>query len=198
MGVVLAVKKAEVICMASDSMTICAGGRKQSADHVVNHTKVVQVGSSFIGTSDHPAFPLILERFCSEKTLPIPLDTREEIFSMLLNFHKALKDDFFLCSVEDESDPFESSQFKAIFINPYGIFTSYELRSITEFSRFNAIGSGAEYALGAMQSTYDRLETAREIAETALKVAVEFDDSCGLPGLFYEVLTSKLKLSFEM
>ncbi len=187
MGVVLAVKKCGVICMASDSMTICAGSRKQTADHIVNHTKVVQFGSCYIGTADHPAFPLILESFFSDRDPLKLLETRGQIFSTLLDLHKALKDSFFLCPVEDESDPFESSRFKAIFINPNGIFTSYELRSVQQFSRFNAIGSGAEYALGAMQSTYDRLETAKEIAETALKAAVEFDDSSGLPALFYEV-----------
>jgi hypothetical protein len=48
MGIVLAVKKKEIICIASDTMTISGGSRKQTAEHVSNSEKIMKWESSYI------------------------------------------------------------------------------------------------------------------------------------------------------
>lgn len=187
MGIVLAVKKKGIICIASDTMTITGGSRKQTAEHVSNSEKIMRWGSSYIGVAVHPVWPLVLNSyFKSEKQKP-SLKSKEEIFGELLRLHKVLKEKYYLMPYDDEEDSFESSRFESLIVNSYGIFKTYELRSVQQFIAFAAIGSGAQYALGALHALYNRLDSAEEIAKTALNAAVEFDDSSGLPGNFYTV-----------
>lgn len=188
MGIILAVKKKDIICIASDSMTISGGSRKQTGDHITNADKIVKYGDSFIGITSHPVWPLVLKSYLNQSNKQSPsLGSSEEIFNELLRMHQALKDKYYLVPEENEDDAFESSRFESLIINPNGIFKTYELRSVQHFMHFAAIGSGASYAFGAMHALYDRLESAEEIAKTALNAVVEFDDSSGLPGFFYKV-----------
>ncbi len=60
-------------------------------------------------------------------------------------------------------------------------------RSVDEIKRFWAIGSGQEYALGAMHAIYDDCDDVREIANAGLNAAIEFDDACGNPIDMYTV-----------
>ncbi len=187
MGIVLAVKKKGVICIASDSMTISSGNRKQTADHVVNSEKIIKWGTSYLGVTDHPAWPLVLTNYIKQLKQSPSLKSREEIFDELLKMHQVLKDKYYLVTENDEDDEFESSRFESLIINSHGIFKTYDLRSIQQFVYYAAIGSGASYALGALHALYDHLDSAEEIAKAALNVVVEFDDSSGLPGTFYSV-----------
>ncbi len=186
MGVILAIKKKNHICIAADSLTISGGSRKQTADHVINPEKILKWGSSYIGIAGHPSWTGVLKSyFAHTKRKPL-LHTREEIFEEWLHMHQILKDNYYLVP-NREDDPFESSQFESIIINSKGIFKTYELRSIQQFTQFNAIGSGTNYALGALYALYDRLNSAEEIAKAALDAVVEFDDSSALPATFYTV-----------
>ena len=56
----------------------------------------------------------------------------------------ALKDDYFLIPKEDERDPYESLQMETLVASPAGIFGVYPLRSVQEYTRYYAFGSGAE------------------------------------------------------
>ncbi|MCH9626290.1 MAG: hypothetical protein S4CHLAM123_14860 [Chlamydiales bacterium] len=187
MGIILAVKKNDIVCIAADSMTISGGQRKQTADHVVNHEKIVKWGDSYLGVSDHPVWPLVLRSYIKQLKQFSSLKSREEIFDELLKMHQVLKDKYYLVTEEDEDDEFESSRFESLIVNSHGIFKTYALRSIQHFIRFAAIGTGTSYALGALHALYDRLDSAEEIAKAALAAVVEFDDSSGLPGTFYTV-----------
>lgn len=187
MGIVLAVKKKGLLCIAADSMTISGGSRKQSAEYVMNSDKIIQWGTSYIGTAAHPSWTLVLKSYISQiKHKPL-LKSKEEIFEELLKMHEVLKEKYYLSPGADEDDLFESSRFESLIVNAYGIFKTYELRSVQQFVHFAAIGSGEEYALGALQALYDRVDSAEEIAKRALDAVVEFDDSSGLPGTFYTI-----------
>lgn len=189
MGIVLAIKKNNSICIASDSMYVVGGSTKLTGDQVVNSEKIIEWGSSYIGTTDHPVWPLVLKNYIGQSKQKPVLKSREEIFEELLNMHQALKDKYYLVTEDDEDDEFESSRFESLIVNSHGIFKTYELRSIQHFVHFAAIGTGTPYALGALHALYDRLDTAEEIAKVALNIAVEFDDSSGLPGIFRTVQT---------
>jgi hypothetical protein len=45
MGIVLAVRKKNTICIAFDTMTVSGGSRKQTAAHVLGPEKIVKWGS---------------------------------------------------------------------------------------------------------------------------------------------------------
>jgi len=66
--------------------------------------------------------------------------------------------------------------------NPYGIFGVSGHRTVQEFTRFYAYGSGSDYALGSMWSMYESPEIGAEtIARKSIEAASEFDDGTGLP-----------------
>jgi hypothetical protein len=44
MGIVLAVKKKDSICIASDSMYVVGGSTKVSGNHITNYEKIVEWG----------------------------------------------------------------------------------------------------------------------------------------------------------
>lgn len=187
MGIVLAVKKKNTICIAADSMTVSGGSRKQTAQHVVNCEKIIQWGASYIGVASHPTWPLVLHSYFKSVRSKPSLKSKEEIFEELLKLHQTLKDKYWLTPQREGDESFESSGFESLIVNSHGIFKTYELRSVQEFIHFAAIGSGAGYALGALHALYSRLDSAHEIAKAALEAATEFDDSSGLPGTFYTV-----------
>ena len=100
------------------------------------------------------------------------------------------KHEYFLRPEEEEDDEFESSHLATLIANPYGIFGLYSLRSVQEFIKFYARGSGADYAMGAMYTAYDTCGSPEDIALIGLQAAAEFDDGTGAP---FELHTMKLR-----
>ena len=97
------------------------------------------------------------------------------------HLHRRLKEEYYLNPSEESDDPFESSRFHCLVVNPSGIYGVYALRTVHEYGRYFAFGSGSEYALGALHALYNRLASARRIATAALDAACTFDDSSDLP-----------------
>ncbi|MEN3296227.1 MAG: hypothetical protein V7642_5480, partial [Burkholderiales bacterium] len=73
--------------------------------------------------------------------------------------------------------------------NPYGIFGVYSYREVFSFERFWGIGSGRNFALGAMYAAYDHVKSAREIAEIGVQAGAEFDKSSSGPFRIYSLTT---------
>lgn len=71
--------------------------------------------------------------------------------------------------------------------NPHGIFGVYGLRSVDKYNKYWAFGSGTDYALGALHCSYDRFDSAEEIAEAAIGAAAQFDNATGLPMTLYSI-----------
>jgi len=57
----------------------------------------------------------------------------------------------------------------------------FSLREVFEFDRFWGIGSGRNFALGAMHAGYDSTASAAEIATLGVNAGIEFDTSSGGP-----------------
>jgi ATP-dependent protease HslVU (ClpYQ) peptidase subunit len=103
------------------------------------------------------------------------------VFSTFQRLHAVLKEKYFLNPKEDDSDPYESSQITAVIANPTGIYGVYSYREVFSFEKFWGIGSGRNFALGAMYAAYDRTASARRIAEIGVRAGCEFDKSSALP-----------------
>ena len=106
--------------------------------------------------------------------------------------HRVLKEDYFLNvdAENDEDNEFESSQYEILIANAHGIFGLYALRSVQEYSKFYASGSGYHFALGAMWAAYDSVGTSEEIARLGANAGAFFDTSSGPP---VEVKTLNLR-----
>ena len=94
-----------------------------------------------------------------------------------------------VCKDEDD-DSYESSRVDALIVNRGGIFGLYSLREVDQYSRFWAVGSGAEFALGAMKVAYDLFDDAESIARAGIESGTCFDSSSSMPMTSYSLAVS--------
>ena len=116
------------------------------------------------------------------------LHSRHEVFETFLNAHHELKEKYFLNPKEEDDDPYESSQITALIANPSGIYGVYSYREVFSFDRFWAIGSGRNFALGAMYAAYGSKRTATQIAQIGVNAGAEFDKSSSGPSRVFDFL----------
>jgi ATP-dependent protease HslVU (ClpYQ) peptidase subunit len=180
MTTLVVVKKAGVAAIAADTLTKW-GAIKESARHVVNHSKLIRIGDTWLAVTGYSTFVLILQDYFSDPESPADFGSPLEIFRTWQALHGALKETYFLQDGEDKDDDLESSQMDVLIANPQGIFGVAEHRTVQAYARFAAYGSGAEIALGAMHALYDSDLDAETLARRALEAAAEFDDRTGLP-----------------
>lgn len=170
------VSKDGVACMAAELLT-SYGNRKQPGRYIASPEKIFQVGDSFVGVVGWCVHMDVLKSvFDSKLALPEFKDERE-LFEFFRKLHPLLKEEYFLNPKEDDGDPYESSHMTVFFMNRYGLFGSYSMRSIERYTRFAAVGSGSRYALGAMYAAYDTAATAVEIAQIGVNAGIEFDNA---------------------
>lgn len=179
MTTVVVVKKNNQIAIAADSL-VTFGDVRLSRAYEAND-KLLQIGNSWVGMSGSSAhFPVM--RSLLSYLDNAQLGTREQVFDTFIRVHQILKEKYFLNTKEDEDDPYESSQITALIANSTGIFGVYSYREVFSFERFWAIGSGREFALGAMHAIYNqRNMTAKKIAEIGVQAGAEFDKNSSLP-----------------
>ncbi|HEX8833461.1 MAG TPA: hypothetical protein VF719_04635, partial [Abditibacteriaceae bacterium] len=165
------------------------GATLESAEYIENHSKINKAGPNYFASTGHASFGLVLDSYFSKNKVRDSLKGPQEIFEFARTLHSTLKEDYFLNPQEDSDDPFESSRLDCLIANPHGIFGLYSLRSVQQYSKFYAFGSGYKFALGAMRAVYDSELSAESIARIGLEAAADFDDATGLP---LEIKTIKL------
>ena len=180
MSVVCAAIKAGTAAISCDTLNHF-GSIQASARHLKNAGKLHEVNGSILGVVGWNAMTTVLEHLIRHEPELFTLGSRDAIFSSLLNIHPRLKSGYFIETREDEDQPVESSQLDALLINRNGLFEIGSYKEVNEYSRFWAIGSGRQLALGAMQALYETRAGARQIVEAGVRAAAEFDDGCGLP-----------------
>jgi ATP-dependent HslUV protease subunit HslV len=187
MTTIAVVKKDGYAAIAADTMTKWGSG-KETAAYVVNHGKILKVGTTFIGVTGNATFKTILSDYFSRPRVYARFDTPLEIFKTWQKLHAALKRDYYLIAGGGEEEPLESSRFDALVVNPHGVFGVVAHRTVQEFSRFYAFGSGGDFAMGAMYAAFGQpRRSAEEIARLGIEAAAEFDDATGLPAESYVV-----------
>jgi ATP-dependent protease HslVU (ClpYQ) peptidase subunit len=180
MTTIAVVRKNGVAAIAADTLTKW-GTAKESADYVLNNEKILRVGDSWVGITGSATFKLILRDYFGDYP-DARLDTPADIFRTWNRLHRALKDRYYLLPEEDKEDALESSRMDVLIANPHGIFGVAAHRTVQEFARFYAYGSGSDYALGALYSVYDDpRRDAEALARHAIATAIEFDDGTGPP-----------------
>ncbi|HTE17182.1 MAG TPA: hypothetical protein VK689_02240 [Armatimonadota bacterium] len=189
MSTIVVVKKDGVVAIAADTLTTY-GGTKESAEYIVNSSKLLRVGETVLSTVGHASWRTVLSSYLSAQAEPPALDSVEAIFEWVRGMHGVLKEDYFLKLNGDEDDDFERTHLCSLIANPSGIFGIYTMRSVQEYRKFYAFGSGMEYALGAMHAVYDTAASAEAVARAGVEAGAAFDDGSGLP---LEVITIPLK-----
>ncbi len=197
MSTVVVVKKAGKVCIAADSLT-SFGDLKLNSVYDAAHDKILRHDENYLGIVGSAAHQLVLESvFASkkivDKKIDIDFSSRLSIFETFRALHPVLKQKYFLNAKDEDDDPYESTQIDALIANPFGIFGVHSLREVTEYKKFWAIGSGAEYALGAMFAVYDKAATAEEVAHAGVAAGAEFNNASSMPLSSYEIDLQQLK-----
>jgi ATP-dependent HslUV protease, peptidase subunit HslV len=189
MTTVVVARKGGMVAIAAD--TLVTFGDTRLAHGYEANLKLFKVGDSWIGMAGTTAhFPVLRRVLDALPADELKLHSRDQVFDTFLKLHPKLKENFFLNTKEEDSDPYESSQFTALIANHAGIFGVYSYREVFEFDRFWGIGTGRAFALGAMYAGYDRAKTAREVAELGVRAGCEFDKNSSAP---FHAHTIKLK-----
>jgi ATP-dependent HslUV protease, peptidase subunit HslV len=172
------VQKGKQVAMASDSL-VTFGDTRLSSSYEVNE-KIFKVGDSLVGLAGSTAHFPVMKKLLNG--LPdCKLGSREEVFETFLKVHAGLKEQFFLNTKEEDTDPYESSQITTLIANASGIYGVYSYREVFKFERFWGIGSGRNFALGAMTALYDQVDTAKAIARSGIEAGIEFDKNSAGP-----------------
>ena len=179
MTTLVVVRKNHAAAIAADSLTTF-GDTRLSAEFDRTYDKIVRYKGNYIGLCGSAAHQLVFESLLAKHD-DLDFSTKHAIFETFRKLHPILKEQHFLNPKEEEDDPYESTQVTALIANPNGIFGVYSMREVFEYTRFWAVGSGREFALGAMHSQYDHLKTAEAVAESGIDAGATFDKNSALP-----------------
>lgn len=185
MTTIVAVRKNGIAAIAADTLTTF-GNTRLPAHLDASHDKILHIGNSFVGVCGSAAHHLVLANLLA-KTADVQLNSKAQIFETFRRLHPILKEECFLNPKEDEEDPYESSQITALIANSNGIFGIYSMREVFEFTQYWAIGSGHEYALGALHHAYTHYDNAADIARAGVETGIALDKNSGTPITLYHV-----------
>ena len=183
MTTLVAVRKNDEIAIAADSLTTF-GDTRLPAEFDRSFDKIVQHRGTYVGLCGSAAHQLVFESVLA-KNQDFDFSTKAAIFETFSKMHPILKEQHFLNPKEEEDDPYESTQVTALIANQNGIFGVYSMREVFEYTQYWAIGSGREFALGAMYAQYARLKTAAAVARIGIEAGAMFDKNSALPMTLY-------------
>ena len=180
MTTVTVVRKGGQVAIAAD--TLVTFGETRLAHGYEANDKLFRVADSWIGAAGTTAhFPVLRKALGTLPTEELKLASRDQVFETFLKLHPKLKEQFFLNPKEEDADPYESSQYTVLIANATGLYGVYSYREVFEFDRFWAIGSGRSFALGAIFAAWERVKSARELAELGVRAGCEFDKNSDGP-----------------
>jgi len=174
MSTIVAVEKAGRIAVAWDELSTIGSTR---CVNKLGPPKVQRVGSSIVGSAGLSTYRNVLDHYLASKKPPVLKDERA-IFQFFVRFWRDMRARYhFVNDQADTDDPSPFADMAAEFLvaNRHGLFLVKEILSVTRLGKFCAIGSGAPHAEGALQVLYDQDGSAKDIAQTAVQVALEFD-----------------------
>ncbi len=159
MTTLVAVRKNDEIAIAADSLTTF-GDTRLSAQFDRSSDKIVHYKGTYIGLCGSAAHQLVFQSLLA-KHGELDFSNKAAIFETFRKLHPILKEQHFLNPKEEEDDPYESTQVTALVANEHGIFGVYSMREVFEYTQFWAVGSGREFALGAMLRAVPEAEDGR-------------------------------------
>jgi ATP-dependent protease HslVU (ClpYQ) peptidase subunit len=187
MTTIAVARKNGYAAIAADTMTKWGSG-KETADYIVNHGKIFRVRDTYLGVTGNATFQAILRDYFSRPKVYARFDTPLEIFRTWQKLHSILKNDYYLVAGHGEDDAIESSRMDVLIANSRGIFGVAAHRTVQEFAKFYAFGSGGDIAMGSMYVNHPQARvSAEQVAVSAIEAAAEFDDSTGLPATSFAI-----------
>jgi ATP-dependent HslUV protease, peptidase subunit HslV len=179
MSVIVAIRQASQIVIASDTQDNFGDQRPPAENHEA--LKLREVGDAVLGSSGWALYDDIFEHYLA-KQKRVRLHDRPSIFDFFVRFWKVLHRNYPFVNDQPgkESDsPFANLDATFLVASPGGIFLISSNMSVSEFRQYYAIGSGSDYALGAVHALYAEVKDPAHLAEKAVHAAMAYDASCG-------------------
>jgi ATP-dependent HslUV protease, peptidase subunit HslV len=178
-SIAVAVRKGRKTVIAADTQSNF-GDRRATVD---NHRagKIRRVGASYVATSGWGIYDDVLRDHLTRARRP-NLKTETDVFSFFMKLWKELHERYSLVNDqahEDDRSPFGDLDASFLIAGKESILHVSGNMSVSRFQKYYAIGSGADFAIGAMHVLYDRLGDAEAIAQEACATAIAFDVFCG-------------------
>ena len=181
MSTIVVVQKNNVAAIASDTQHN-QGSFLQTAKYVQNNTKLLKIDNSYLGIVGSSAHKSVIKSIAKKYPDKICFDSVDDIFETFRSLHDILKDEYYIETKEDDDDQeYESNQICGLVVNPSGIYELQSYREVIKYKKFWAIGSGREYALGAMHAAYNNHKDPCDIAKIGVMAACDFDGATGPP-----------------
>jgi ATP-dependent protease HslVU (ClpYQ) peptidase subunit len=181
MSTIVAVRKERSIAIAGDSQT-GIGDLVLPGSMRLYPRKIHNIAGAYIGIVGSTAHHSVLRSLANSQPDMFNFQSADAVFETLRAIYPLLRDEYYLLAKEDHQDQeYESSQMDGLIISKAGLFSFESYREVSEFNSFWATGSGREYALGALDAIYETAQSAKAIAEIAVRAACKFDSGSGLP-----------------
>jgi ATP-dependent HslUV protease subunit HslV len=179
MSIALAIEKNGELILAADTLTSFGHTKVPPVLHAAD--KVRRVGASYLATTGWGLYENILDDVIARRK-SIKLGSREQIFDFFLRLWNDLHKKYSFVNDqidEKEAGPFGNLDSTFIIAGRAGIFYVGPDMSVTKVKHYFAIGSGAQFALGALHALHGSKLGAEEIARRAVESAIAFDTYCG-------------------
>jgi ATP-dependent protease HslVU (ClpYQ) peptidase subunit len=178
MSIVVAVSKGEGMVLAADTQSTFGGERVPAGNQA--SIKIRRVGEALLGRSGWGIYDNVLDDMI-DRERPPDLGDRSAVFRFFLDMWKRLHERYPFVNDQSKSkdSPFGDLGGSFLVAAAGGIFYVAPNLGVTEFQRYYAIGSGADYSLGALHHLYDTELDPVTIARKAAETAVAFDVHCG-------------------
>lgn len=190
MSTLTVARSAGTVAIAADALTTFDETRLPP-DNDAASDKIIAVetgaGTCYVGVVGFTAHHLVLADAFARIEAP-DFSSREAVFQTVLDLHPILKEDYYLLPDSgQEGDPYESSQLSVLIAAPSGLYAVYDMREVHAVRHFWAMGSGAPFALGAMDAlrTADPAVGAEALARAGVEAGCRFDRSSGAPVLSF-------------
>jgi len=179
MSIAVAIRNARQIVLGSDTQTSFGSSRVPTDN--LKTTKIHQIGDAYLATTGWGLYENILDDYLA-RSPNTKINTKQAIFSFFMAFWKALHEHYpFVKDQPDKEDesPFGSLDASFLAISMQGVFHIGADMSVSSFEKYYAIGSGADYALGAVAALYEDDLDATVLCRKAISAAIDFDVHCG-------------------
>ena len=179
MSVIVAVRHASQIVIAADTQDNFGDLRPPAENHEA--LKLREVGDAVLGSSGWALYDDIFGHYLA-KQKRVRLHDRRSIFDFFVRFWKELHRAYPFVNDQpgkEADSPFANLDATFLVASPAGIFLVSSNMSVSEFRQYYAIGSGGDYAIGAMHALYGEVKNPAEIAERAVRAAMAYDACCG-------------------
>ena len=87
----------------------------------------------------------------------------------------------------EDGETYSSCGFSGLLISPFGCYLVFSDFVIQKFNKFKAIGSGTEFATGAISILYNQELSAKEIAKRTVVIPADFLTNCNKEYTIYSV-----------